>query len=77
MGTGVAHFLDLEKLSQELVSHSSDNFVEEQVLIDRVQATLDCERSNLDCLAHDFDVFACVLNIIELYPILLVELCRV
>ena len=34
MGTGVAHFFDLEKLSQELVSHSTDNFVEEQVLID-------------------------------------------
>ena len=77
MGTGVAHFFDLEKLSQELVSHSTDNFVEEQVLIDRVQATLDCERSNLDCLAHDSDVFACVLNILELNPILLVQLCRV
>ena len=77
MCAGVANFLNLEKLSQELVSHCSDYLVEEQVLIDRVQATLGCNRSCLDSLAHDPNVLARVLNVLKLHPILLVELRRV
>ena len=34
MSACIAHFLNLEQLAQELVCHCSDNFVEEEVLVD-------------------------------------------
>ena len=65
MSGGIANFLDLEQLAQELVVHSSDYLVEKQVLIDAIQATFDGKAARLDDCSDSFDILRCVLNIFE------------
>ena len=70
----IADLFDLEKLSKELIRHSPYNFVQEQVLVDRVQICLHSEASRLNVLADDFDVLRRVFYLHELKPVDFVHL---
>jgi len=52
----IAHLLDLEELSQELLGHSPNDFIQEQVLVDGIEVSLCSETSSLDVLTDNFDV---------------------
>jgi len=74
VGASVANFLNFEQLAQVLVCHRPHNLVQEQVLVDGIQTTLDGECARLDHLADSFDVLARVLHVVKLDPVLLVKL---
>ena len=69
MSTCIANFLNLEKLAKELLRHGTDHFVQEQVLVDRIQVSLRSEAPRLDVLADDLDVLRRVLHVLELHPV--------
>ena len=77
MSTGIANLFYLEELSEELLRHGTNYFVQEQVLVDRVQICLRGEASGLNVLTDDLHVLRGVLYILKLQPIDLVHLCRV
>ena len=56
MRASITDLFYLEELSKELVRHGSYNFVQEQVLVDRIQICLHGEASRLNVLADDLDV---------------------
>lgn len=77
MCTRIAHFLDLQELLDELVCHGAHDFVEQQVLVGRIQTRLDGKTSCPDHLTNDSNVLGSVLNVFELKPVLFVQFCGV
>lgn len=66
MRASITDLFYLEELSKELVRHGSYNFVQEQVLVDRIQICLHGEASRLNVLADDLDVLRGVFHLHEL-----------